>query len=72
MAAPTYSGYQAIIAELAPGYDPRHIEACMRLQHGTLDHLTREDFAREAQIGVEFIRQAGRDEAEALAVSYGL
>ena len=31
-------------------YDSRHIEAWMRLGHGTLDHLTRQQFADEIEI----------------------
>ena len=51
--------YQDIIRELSNGHDPRHIEAYMRLQYGTLDHLSREDFRRECIICAECIREGG-------------
>ncbi len=64
--------YAAIIAPLAPGYDPRHIEAYMRLQYGTLSHLSRDDFAREAKICMACVDTAGVEAAERCARSYGL
>ena len=52
-------------------YDPRHVEAWMRLEHDTLDHLTRRQF--EHEIGVARVCiDADRDGSEALAQSYGL
>jgi hypothetical protein len=44
------SGYQRIIAELDPGVDARHVEGAMRLQYGTLCHLSREVFAAEIRL----------------------
>lgn len=37
--------YRQIIERLAPSYDPGVIEAWMRVEHGTLDHLSPEQFA---------------------------
>jgi hypothetical protein len=70
-------GYGRIIAELAPqdapaDLDARHIEAFMRLQYGTLDHLDRATFRREIKIALACIAEGGNDDAEALAESYGL
>lgn len=67
-----YSGYAAICHEMQPAYDPRHIEAFIRTQYGTLDHLTRADFRREARIAARCIDEAGKDFAEQVAQSYGL
>lgn len=52
--------------------DPRHVEAYMRVGYGTLDHLSREKFAREVAIAVECVDEGGLQEAEDLAQSYGL
>jgi len=69
--------YQGTIAkELArmgrTSIDPRHIEGFMRLEFGTLDHLCIERFREEVRIGVECVDVGGREEAERLAMSYGL
>ena len=65
--------YQRIISELAPAsYDPRHIEAFMRVQYGTLDHLSRDAFKDEIKICTAAIDQCGPAEAEELALSMGL
>ena len=52
--------------------DPRHVEAYMRLEHGTLDSLCPSQFALEVTIAYSWIRMGGQDAAEALARSYGL
>jgi hypothetical protein len=52
--------------------DPSHVEAYMRCQYGTLDHLDRKTFNREVKIAVGCIDQTGTAEAESLAMSYGL
>lgn len=65
-------GYAATIAEMAPGYDAGQIEAWMRLEFGTLDHLSREQFEREVGTAVGCIELAGTQESAALAASYGL
>lgn len=51
--------------------DPRHIEAAMRLQYSTLDHLSRTDFHREVAIGIQMCA-VDADAMERLAQSYGL
>lgn len=62
--------YAAQIAEVCPEYDPRHIEAFMRSEMGTLDHLDRYAFAKEAWIAAECVN-ADPALAERLAQSYG-
>lgn len=76
-ATPRRSHYQQRIAERLAvtgrlGIDPRHIEAFMRLEYGTLDHLSAAAFDREIATGVECVETCGSDEAEALASSFGL
>lgn len=63
----------AILCKIgAIGYDPRHVEAYMRLEHSTLDGLSAGQFAREVRISLECIDYAGKKSAESLAVSFGL
>ena len=66
--------YQKLIRELLNGadYEPRHIEALMRLQYSTLDHLTRDDFRREVRLCTQCIDEMGKDGAEKNAKSMGL
>lgn len=52
-------------------YDPRHIESYMRLEHSTLDSLSRRQFSQEVAIGIQCIDADGIDNAESLAKSYG-
>lgn len=52
------------------GYDPRHVEAWMRLECNTLDWLSRERFEREVAIACDCI-DADPKGSESLAVSYG-
>ena len=66
------SAYTPSITELAPMDDPRHIEAWMRVEHGTLDHLDRARFRSEVALAQACIAEAGDAESEALARSYGL
>lgn len=63
--------YAARIKELSPDYDPRHIEAFMRTQFGTLDHLDRETFTREVRIAEMCVDVGGLDFAERAAKSHG-
>jgi len=60
------------IAKLAPGYDPRHIEAYMRVAHGTLGSLSQRQFAAEVRLCRACIDEGGLDAAERCAVSFGL
>jgi hypothetical protein len=64
--------YAAEIQRLAPDVDPAHVEAWMRLEHGTLDGLDAIDFAREVQVAVGCITFAGINESDELARCYGL
>lgn len=54
------------------GVNPRHVEAWMRLEHSTLDGLSRQQFRSEVLMAIECIKAAGEAESEALAQSYGL
>lgn len=63
--------YAAAIERLAPGHDPAHIEAWMRLEHPTLDGLGAR-FAREVAVAVACIDAAGIAESDELARSFGL
>ena len=42
--------YHKIILEIDPTVNPVGIEAGMRLQHGTLDHLSRGEIAKEIRL----------------------
>lgn len=64
--------YRDHIRKLTTVYDPRHIEAYMRCEHGTLDRLSPDDFAAEVVTAALCIEQGGREAAEALARSYGM
>jgi hypothetical protein len=49
--------YQRIINEIDPTVNAREIEAFMRSQYGTLDHLNRDDFRREIRLAKACERQ---------------
>ena len=68
------SYYQRAIAAMpaANGFDPRHVEGYMRLQHDILSRLTRQQFAREVRLCVACIREGGVEAAERNAQSFGL
>lgn len=66
------SFYADHITTLASGADPAHIEAWMRLEHGTLDGLSRGQFVREVQTALSCIKAAGLNECDDLARSFGL
>lgn len=63
--------YAALIRSIDPARDPRHIEAWMREEHGTLDGLTPEAFRREVAEAAVLV-DADPDLSEKLAESYGL
>lgn len=65
-------GYRDRIKTLAPGYDPRHVEAYMRVGRSTLDGLSLDEFIAEAKLACECIDEGGADMAERIAQSYGL
>jgi len=52
--------------------DPRHIEAFMRVQYGSLDALSDRDFFKEAKICIMCVDEVGKKEAEETARSFGL
>jgi hypothetical protein len=64
--------YRQQIAKMAPDYDPRHIEAMMRLEHPTLDGLAPFRFVEEVGIAVRCVDEAGEATAEMIAQSFGL
>jgi hypothetical protein len=71
--AMTYQTYQQRITEIVgPNYDPRHVEAFMRVQYGTLDHLPKDLFETDARFCAICIDEIGTEEAEKVARSYGL
>lgn len=53
-------------------YDARHIEAYMRLNHSTLDHLSKKQFNNAIDLAIADINVDGRKMAEQLAISYNL
>lgn len=67
--------YQTVIRELddRPGVrDPRHVQAFLMLEHGTLASLTSTDFAAGIERFDDFRAAAGAAECEELARSFGL
>jgi hypothetical protein len=64
--------YQTLIHQIAPEANPRHVEAWLRIEHGTLDHLSHARFEREVAIALECIASATPEQSEQLARSYGL
>ena len=68
--------YESIRNEIAKqgkiGIDPRHVEAYMRLEHSTLDGLTKSQFNSEVSIGIQCVEYAGADSAESCAQSFGI
>mgnify|MGYP001582168410 CR=1 FL=1 len=52
-------------------YDPRHIEAFMRVERNALDALSARQFAREVSIARQCVDEGGRDTAERIAKSFG-
>ncbi len=52
--------------------DTRHIEAFMRSEHSTLDHLPSDRFRTEVVIALACIEEGGRENAERIARSFGL
>jgi len=52
--------------------DPRHVEAWLRQEHATLDHLSSKEFFMQAITAIQLIREGGKEVAEQLAQSLGL
>jgi hypothetical protein len=63
--------YRSQIREIAPAYDPRHIEAFMRVEHSTLDGLTPSRFRSEVKIAAMCVDEGGKENAELIAKSFG-
>lgn len=78
--APQFPAHRSFYAEpiatamrtMGLAADPRHVEAYMRLEHGTLDALSPSRFALEVTLACSCIQMGGESAAEALAQSYGL
>jgi hypothetical protein len=66
------SYYAETFKQLQPAHDPRHIEALVRLEYHTLNHLPLRTLKREARIAADCIALMGLDEAEKCAKSFGL
>ena len=66
------SFYAQTLLSLQPEYDPRHIEAYIRLEHPTLDGLTPDRLENEAFVARCCVDEGGKEAAEMLAQSYGL
>ena len=64
--------YERAITPLAPDYDPRHVEAFMRVEHGTLDHLPPSRFRAEVKLACACIDEGGHDFADKVAASFGM
>jgi hypothetical protein len=64
--------YHDTFKKLAPGFDPRHIEAWIRTEYDTLDNMS----PKELKVAVEFAKKQRNTEgprmSEQLAKSYGL
>lgn len=63
---------EEMLTELGVWQDARHVEAYIRIAHGTLDHLSPRQFLDETIIAVECVAAAGREQAERVAQSYGM
>jgi hypothetical protein len=64
--------YQHRIVSLIPNLDPRHVEAQMRIAHGTLDALDPTEFSAEARKAAACVDEASPEMSEQLARSFGL
>jgi hypothetical protein len=52
-----------------PEIDPRWVEAWMRLEYGTLDHLGGRTWTREVKVAAQCVEAATAEQNEALARS---
>lgn len=71
-AAYTETIKKALADTINPNLDPRWVEASMRIQFGTLEHLLFCDFESEAAIAVCMHQEMGDDFMEKIARSFGL
>lgn len=60
------------LAEIGSLADPRHVEGWMRLEHGTLDGLSPEQFTAEVRAAAACCADMTIAESEDLAQSFGL
>ena len=67
-----WTSYQRLIAEHTRDADPRHVEAWLRVEYPTLDGLSRRELIEEIDIALACAREAGAEQSEALAASFGL
>lgn len=63
--------YKKAIKKICPNHNPRHIEAQMRLEFKTLDHLSAKRFKEEVLIAGRIV-DLDPELAERLAKSYGM
>jgi len=64
--------YRHRIKELAPGYDPRHIEVYMRVAQPTLDALSPEEFKHEVRVACGCVDEGDLSMEEWIAISFGM
>jgi len=64
--------YHRFIAERTRDVDPRHVEAWMRVEHPTLNGLSRREFIEAMHAALGCAIDAGAEESEALAASFGI
>ena len=64
--------WRRYIAERTKDIDPRHVEAWMRLEHPTLDGLSSTEFTEAMYAALATALDAGPEENELLAASFGL
>jgi hypothetical protein len=55
-----------------PEVDPRHVEGYMRIQHSTLDALSAKKFRSEVIVCVGCVDIDGIENAEKIAILFGL
>ena len=63
--------YQRFIAERPRDVDPRHVDAWIRIEHPTLDGLSRAQFIEEMHAALACAIDAGPEASETLAASFG-
>ena len=64
--------YQKIIQSIDPSVNARHVEGFMRLEYGTLSHLSRQKIAREIKMFKATASQEMESTWESNARSFGL
>jgi hypothetical protein len=64
--------FSRLLGRLAPGEDPAHVEAWLRVAHGELEDIDALYFVREVKLAVERIHARGAAGSDELARSFGL